>query len=39
MLFQNIKKEIEKKICNFLWNRKKYDLLGTELNSPFGGAD
>ena len=23
ILFQNIKKEIEKRLCNFLWNRKK----------------
>ena len=39
MLFQNIKKEIEKIIYNFLSNSKKYNLLETELSSPFGEAD
>ena len=27
MLFQNIKKVIEKRIYDFLWSRKKYNLL------------
>ena len=32
-------KRDQKRIYNFLWNRKKYNLLDTELNSPFAGAD
>ena len=39
MLFQNIKKDIEKRIYNFLKNRKKYNLPDNELNSLFGGSD
>ena len=34
-----LKKEIEKRIYNFFWNRKRYNLSDTYLNSPFGGAD
>ena len=33
------KKEIEKSTYKFFWNRKKHNLLDTELNSPFGGTD
>ena len=31
--------EIEKRVYDFLWNRNKYNLLDTELNSPLAGAD
>ena len=32
------KKEIEKRISNFLWNRKKWNLPDSELKFPSGGT-
>ena len=31
--------DIGKRTYNLLWNRKKYNLRDTYLDSPFGGAD